>query len=104
MVDAGLTPLGAGVARTDDADQGPSAFDLGHEGAAGIALAGVLASLIVARAHHLVVDDNVNPVGSMPPLANAIVYYRNVHRLQSLWPQSRTCGKWQVLDFFRVES
>ena len=82
MVDAGLTPLGAGVARTDDADQGPSAFDLGHEGAAGIALAGVLASLIVARAHHLVVDDDPDALVAMPSLAFAVVNGRHVDDLK----------------------
>ena len=82
MVDPGLTPFGAGVPGADDADEGPPAVDLGHEGAAGVPLAGVPAAVVVAGAHHLVVDDDTDALVAMPPLALSVIdggdiYYLN---------------------------
>ena len=82
VVDAGLAPLGAGVSGADDADQGPPAIDLGHEWSAGIALAGVLSSLVVAGAHHLVVDDHPDALVPVPVLALAVVNGRDVNNLE----------------------
>jgi hypothetical protein len=82
VVDAGLTPLGAGVPGAHDADQGPPALDFCHEGSARIALAGVLASLVVSRAHHLVVDDDPDALVAVPVLALAVVDGGNVDDLK----------------------
>ena len=81
MVDAGLTPFGTRVARADNPDEGPPAFDLGHEWAAGITLARVLASVVVAGAHHLVVDDDPDALVAMPALALAVLDRGNVNNL-----------------------
>jgi len=51
----------------------------------------VLAAAAITGAHHLVVDDDVDAVGPMPPFAHAIIDHGHVHRLQRLGPQS---GAW----------
>jgi hypothetical protein len=81
MVDAGLTPFGTRIARADNADEGPPALDLGHEWATRITLARVLASVVVAGAHHLVVDDDPDALVAMPALALAVVDGGNVNNL-----------------------
>ena len=63
------------------ADFVPS-LHFGHEGAARVALARVLAPVVVAGAHHLVVNDHINALVSVPTLALAVVNHRNIHSLK----------------------
>ena len=58
------------------------ALDLGHEGSARVSLAGVLAAVVVAGADHLVVDDHVDALPAVPPLALAVLDHRHVHNLK----------------------
>ena len=58
------------------------ALDLCHERASRVALAGVLAAVVVPGADHLVVDDHVDALPTVPPLALAVLYHRHVHHLK----------------------
>lgn len=51
----------------------------------------VLAAAAVPGAHHLVINDDVDAVGPMPPFADAIIDHGHVHGLQRLGPQP---GAW----------
>jgi len=44
----------------------------------------IFAAAAVTGAHHLVVNDDVDAVGAMPPLAEAIIDHGHIHRLQCL--------------------
>lgn len=44
----------------------------------------VLAAAAVTGAHHLVINDDVDAIGSMPSLAEAIIDHGHVHCLQRL--------------------
>jgi len=81
VVDAGLTPFGTRVACADNTDEGPPTLNLGHEWAARISLARVPASVVVAGAHHLFVDDDPDALVAMPALALAVIDGWNVNNL-----------------------
>lgn len=55
-------------------------------------LAGVALALLVAGAHHLVVDPDVDALASVPTLANLILYHRNCNMLQNFGPQLGSFG------------
>lgn len=50
----------------------------------------ILTAAAVTGAHHLVINDDVDAIGPMPPLTEAIIDHGNVYRLQRLRSQSRT--------------
>lgn len=50
----------------------------------------VLAAAAITGAHHLVINDDVDAIGSMPSLAEAIIDHGHVHCLQRLGSQSGT--------------
>ena len=58
------------------------ALDLGHEGPARVSLAGVLAAVVVPGADHLVVDDHVDALPPVPPLALPVLDHGHVHHLK----------------------
>ena len=87
VVDAGLAGLGAAVARAHQPDQRPAALVLHHQRPAAVALAAVLAAAVVAGADHLVVDDDVDALVSVPLLALPVVDHGHVHHLQRLGPE-----------------
>ena len=58
------------------------ALDLCHERSARVSLTGVLAAVVVPGADHLVVDDHVDALPFVPPLALAVVDHRHVHNLK----------------------
>lgn len=78
-----------GIARRDNAYQIPTAVLLMHQRSAGIALAGVLAAIAIAGAQHLLVDDDIDAILSVPALANAILNHGHINSLQSLGAQAR---------------
>ena len=82
VVNAGLTPLGTAVTRRHNTNQGPSTLDFCHEGSPWVALAGVLATPIVASADHLVVDDDIDAFVAMPPLAFSVVNHWHIYHLE----------------------
>ena len=88
VVYPGLAGLGAAVACADQAYEGPAAVVLHHERAPAVPLAAVLAAPIVAGAHHLVVDDHVDPLLPVPLLALPVVDHGHVHHLECLGPES----------------
>lgn len=51
----------------------------------------VLTATAITGAHHLVINDDVDTIGSMPSLADAIVDHGHIHCLQCLGSQS---GAW----------
>lgn len=57
-------------------------------------LASVALAQLVASAHHLVVDPNVDPFSPMPTLTNLVLYHRNSHMLQHFRPQLGACISW----------
>lgn len=69
----------------------PTAVLLMHQRAAGIALAGILAAIAIAGAQHLLVDDDIDAILSMPALADAILNHGHIDSLQSFGAQA---GAW----------
>jgi hypothetical protein len=50
----------------------------------------ILSTASVSSAHHLIIDDDVDAIGFVPPLAESVVDDWHVDGLQGLWPQSRS--------------
>ncbi len=82
MVNARLARLTAREAGGHNADEDPAAVLLAdHERAAAVPLAGVLAARLVARAHHLRVEDDGNAALPVPGLALGVLHQGNVNHL-----------------------
>ena len=81
VIYARLPLLSTTVASRHQSYQSPSSFMFHHERSPTVPLAGVLAPVVVASAHHLVVDDDVDALVSVPLLALPVVYHGDVHHL-----------------------
>jgi len=90
MIDPRLTWLRARVTCGDDADEIPSTSFLQHQRTSAITLTRILTAATVTSAHHLVINDDVDAIGPMPSLAEAIIDHGHVYSLQRLGPQSGT--------------
>lgn len=60
-----------------------------HQRSTRVALAGVLATIAIARAEHLLVDDHIDAVLPVPALAYSILNHRHIDGLQRLGTQTR---------------
>lgn len=60
-----------------------------HQRTTGVALAGILAAIAIAGTKHLLVDDHIDAILSMPTLADAILNHGHVDSLQRLGAQPR---------------
>ena len=87
VINTRLTWLGTAVACWHQAYQGPSSIVFHHQRTSAVSLTRVLATAVVTSAHHLVVDDHVNPLLPVPLLALPVVDHGHVHHLQGLGSQ-----------------
>lgn len=58
-----------------------------HQRSSRVALARVLATVAIARAEHLLVDDHVDAVLPVPALADSVLDHGHIHGLQRLGTQ-----------------
>ena len=100
VVDAGLILLGTRVAGRHDADQVPDAVVIQHQRSSRVSLARVPASELVTRAHHLLVDADVDAPLPVPGLADRVLDHRDRDVLQHLGPQLGSCS---VIPIIRSE-
>lgn len=66
----------------------PSAVLVVHQRSAGITLTGVLAPVSVSSAEHLLVDDHIDAVLSVPAFADPVLDHWHIHRLERLGPET----------------
>ena len=87
MINTRLSRLATGEASRDEADQDKPPVPLSdHERTPAVSLAGVLAPVPVAGAHHLRVELDGDAGPLVPHLALPVLYQRDVHHLQHLRP------------------
>lgn len=84
MIDPRLSSLRARIPRRHDPNQKPPALLLQHQRPPRIPLTTVAAPVLVARAQHLVVDDDPDAFGAMPSFAHPAINYGHLHGLQGL--------------------
>ena len=77
-----LALLGTTISSRHESYQSPSSFMLHHQRSTTVALAGVFPPVVISGTDHLVIDDDVNTLVSVPLLALSVVYHWNINNLE----------------------
>lgn len=88
MVDPRLPRLRTRIPSGHYTNQIPPPLPLQHQRSTGVPLAAVPPPIFVPRTQHLVVDDDADALGPVPPLAHPVVDHGHLHRLQRLGAKS----------------